>query len=192
MISILCQKIEISDGSVGSSNWLQLCPSVIWCPMGAGALPIWRSAQGATLRFSSTCPPGKLHQNFTCPYSLFTCPSLEKVYNILNIMCLGQKMSLPTGQVADKVYLPRRIFTLPRATGQSFMSHPAAIVDIVSQHWLSMMIWCSRWSVFMRSCDYTHYLINQGCLILHSNRSRKTVTSFEDDSLLSFDGIPLK
>ncbi len=42
------------------------------------------------------------------------------------ILCLGQKMNLPTGQVADKIYLPVWILNLPRATGQPSMSHPAA------------------------------------------------------------------
>ena len=32
--------------------------------------------QGMPLRFSSTCPPGKLHQICTCPGSWLTCPSL--------------------------------------------------------------------------------------------------------------------
>ena len=77
-----------------------------------------------TLRLFSTCPPGKLHQNCTCPDNWFTCPSLEKMYNILGIMCLGQKMNLPAGQVADKIYLPVWEFNLPWTTGQPLMSHP--------------------------------------------------------------------
>ncbi len=70
------------------------------------------------------CPLGKLHQNCNCPHNWLTCPPLEKVYIIPNVMCLGQKMSLPAGQVADKIYLPTWIFNLPRATGQPLMSHP--------------------------------------------------------------------
>ncbi len=33
-------------------------------------------------------------------------------------------MSLPAGQVADKIYLPAWRSILPRATGQQLMSHP--------------------------------------------------------------------
>ena len=84
------------------------------------------TAQGVTFRFLSTCPLDKLHQNCTCPHCHLTCPPLEKGYIILNIMCLGQKMSLPAGQVADKIYLPTWIFNLSRETGQPLMSHPVA------------------------------------------------------------------
>ena len=34
-------------------------------------------------------------------------------------------MSLPAGQIADKIYLPTWIFNLPWAPGQPLMSHPA-------------------------------------------------------------------
>ncbi len=53
----------------------------------------------------------------------------QKVYYyiILNIIFLGQKMSLPTGQVADKIYLPR-------ATGKPLMSHPAGRLWVKLPH----------------------------------------------------------
>ncbi len=85
--------------------------------------------QGMTLGFLNTCPPGKLHQNCTCLHNWLTCPPLDKVYIILNIMCLGQKMSLPTRQVANKIYLPGWMFNLPRATGQPLMLHPGFMLS---------------------------------------------------------------
>ena len=59
------------------------------------------------LRNSSTalflCPK-KLHGQAVFSPWLKPCPSLEKVYIILNIMCLGPKMSLPTRQVDDNCH----------------------------------------------------------------------------------------
>ena len=94
--------------------------------------------QGVTINCLSTCPPGKLHQNCTCLDSWLTYWLLEKVYIIRSIMCPGQKMSLPTRQVADEIYLPGWIFNLHWATGQPLMSHPGLYVTLtigmVSNH----------------------------------------------------------
>ncbi len=64
---------------------------------GPGRAGGGRWYQGVTLGFLSTC-----HQNCTSPHNWLTSLPLEKVHIILNIMCIGQKMSLPTREVADK------------------------------------------------------------------------------------------
>ena len=103
---------EIWENLVITFMILSEAPLISWLrPLELYLTP----CQGVKLRFLSTYPPGNLHRNCTCPDRWFTCP-LEKVYTILNTMCLRQKMSMPTGQVADKIYLHRWI-NWPRQQG---------------------------------------------------------------------------
>ena len=61
-------------------------------------------------------------------------------------MYLGQNMSLPTGQVADKIYLPAWTFNLPQATGQPLMSHPDPCTTVRNTTWVSTLaMWHYQW-----------------------------------------------
>ncbi len=68
-------------------------------------VPAWMNARGLwgeTLRILTICPVGKLSKNCACPASWFTCKPVEKVWVVMDMMCLGQKMRLHNEQVADK------------------------------------------------------------------------------------------